>query len=162
MTSGAGDLAAQLRAEFPRALRDRQVVGYFQPEIELSSGRLVAAELERRWESALHDFRQAESELERENQTMAIPLLVTQKIRNAFQNIGKKMPVVWQQGLMSQDKKKALLRCLIDKIVIHRSARDRLVSGGDNSSNLSFPQDCFKSALTHFASAAASTVTQPK
>jgi diguanylate cyclase (GGDEF)-like protein len=50
MTSGADDLAAQLRAQFPRALRDRQVVGYFQPEVELSSGRLVAAELLARWE----------------------------------------------------------------------------------------------------------------
>jgi diguanylate cyclase (GGDEF)-like protein len=50
MASEADDLAARLRAEFPRALRDRQVVGYFQPEIELSTGRLVAAELLARWE----------------------------------------------------------------------------------------------------------------
>jgi diguanylate cyclase (GGDEF)-like protein len=50
MTSEADDLAARLRAEFPRALRDRQVVGYFQPEVELSTGRLVAAELLARWE----------------------------------------------------------------------------------------------------------------
>ena len=50
MTSEADDLAARLRAELPRALRDRQVVGYFQPEVELSTGRLVAAELLARWE----------------------------------------------------------------------------------------------------------------
>ena len=46
----AGDMAARLRAEFPGALRDGQVVGYFQPEVELSTGRLVAAELLARWE----------------------------------------------------------------------------------------------------------------
>jgi diguanylate cyclase (GGDEF)-like protein len=50
MGSEADDLAARLRAEFPHALRDRQVVGYFQPEVELSTGRLVAAELLARWE----------------------------------------------------------------------------------------------------------------
>jgi diguanylate cyclase (GGDEF)-like protein len=44
------ELAARLHAEFPRALRDGQVVGYFQPEVELSTGRLAAAELLARWE----------------------------------------------------------------------------------------------------------------
>jgi diguanylate cyclase (GGDEF)-like protein len=43
-------MAARLRAEFPGALRGGQVVGYFQPEVELSTGRLVAAELLARWE----------------------------------------------------------------------------------------------------------------
>ncbi len=44
------DIAARLRAEFPRALRDGQLLAYFQPEIELSSGRVVAAESLVRWE----------------------------------------------------------------------------------------------------------------
>ena len=46
----ADDMQARLRAELPGALRDGQVVGYFQPEVELSTGRLVAAELLARWE----------------------------------------------------------------------------------------------------------------
>jgi diguanylate cyclase (GGDEF)-like protein len=51
MASQADELAAvRLRAEFPRALRSGQIVGHFQPEIELSTGRLVAAELLARWE----------------------------------------------------------------------------------------------------------------
>ena len=50
MAFEADDITARLRAEFPRALRDRQVVGYFQPEVELATGRLVAAELLARWE----------------------------------------------------------------------------------------------------------------
>src|ERR1700761_3675062 len=51
MASEADDLAtARLRAELPGALRAGQVVGHFQPEIELSTGRLVAAELLARWE----------------------------------------------------------------------------------------------------------------
>jgi diguanylate cyclase (GGDEF)-like protein len=50
MASEADVMAERLRAEFPGALRDGQVVGYFQPELELSTGRLVAAELLTRWE----------------------------------------------------------------------------------------------------------------
>jgi EAL domain-containing protein (putative c-di-GMP-specific phosphodiesterase class I) len=50
MAFEAGDLTERLRAEFPGALRDQQVVGHFQPEVELSTGRLVAAELLARWE----------------------------------------------------------------------------------------------------------------
>jgi diguanylate cyclase (GGDEF)-like protein len=50
MALEADELAARLHAEFPRGLRDGQVVGYFQPEVELSTGRLAAAELLARWE----------------------------------------------------------------------------------------------------------------
>ena len=50
MALEADDMAARLCAEFPAALRSGQVVGYFQPEIELATGRLVAAELLARWE----------------------------------------------------------------------------------------------------------------
>src|ERR1700743_2706899 len=45
-----GDTAARLLAECPDALRSGQLVTYFQPEIELSSGRVVAAESLARWE----------------------------------------------------------------------------------------------------------------
>jgi diguanylate cyclase (GGDEF)-like protein len=50
MAAAADTLAARLPGEFARALRDGQIVGHFQPEIELSTGQLVAAELLARWE----------------------------------------------------------------------------------------------------------------
>jgi len=50
MAGEAEDLAARLRAEFPHALRNGQVVAYYQPEVELATGRLVAAESLARWE----------------------------------------------------------------------------------------------------------------
>jgi EAL domain-containing protein (putative c-di-GMP-specific phosphodiesterase class I)/GGDEF domain-containing protein len=46
----ADEMTTRLRAELPGALRGGQVIGYFQPEVELSTGRLVAAELLARWE----------------------------------------------------------------------------------------------------------------
>src|SRR5438046_1280778 len=50
MAVEAEDLAARLKAEFPHALSSGQLVAYYQPEIELSSGRVVAAESLARWE----------------------------------------------------------------------------------------------------------------
>jgi diguanylate cyclase (GGDEF)-like protein len=50
MAVKAEDVAARLLAEFPQALRSGQLVAYFQPEVELSSGRVVAAESLARWE----------------------------------------------------------------------------------------------------------------
>src|ERR1700760_1075131 len=50
MAVKAEDVAARLLAEFPHALRSGQVVTYFQPEVELASGRVVAAESLVRWE----------------------------------------------------------------------------------------------------------------
>ncbi len=50
MAVKAEDVAARLLAEFPHALRNGQLVTYFQPEVELSSGRVVAAESLARWE----------------------------------------------------------------------------------------------------------------
>jgi len=38
MAVEAEDLAARLKAEFPHVLRTGQLVAYYQPEIELSSG----------------------------------------------------------------------------------------------------------------------------
>ena len=50
MASEADEVTARLHAEFPRALRDGQVIGHYQPEVELATGRVVAAELLARWE----------------------------------------------------------------------------------------------------------------
>ena len=50
MAVEAEDLAARLKAEFPQALRSGQLVAYYQPEVELTSGRVVAAESLVRWE----------------------------------------------------------------------------------------------------------------
>src|SRR6266568_2458583 len=50
MPAKAEDMAARLRAAFPDALHSGQLVAYYQQEVELSSGRLVAAESLARWE----------------------------------------------------------------------------------------------------------------
>lgn len=105
--------------------------------------RLVAAELERRWESALNEFKQAEDELKREEQGKAVPTLISQKIKNAFQDLGQKIPETWQENIFSQEQKKSLLRCLIDKIVVHRTTREiantRIVWKGGDTTTIEIP-----------------------
>ena len=64
-------------------------------------------------------------------------------LQTAFQAIGRHLPTVWQQGRVSQRHKKALLRALIDKVVVHRLARDRvqarIVWKGGDTTTLSIP-----------------------
>src|SRR5262249_10133684 len=46
--------------------------------------------------------------------------------REAFLGAGKKLPELWRQDLLSRQQQKAFLRCLLDKVVVRRSAPDTL------------------------------------
>ena len=88
--------------------------------------RLVAAELERRWEAALRELKDAEAKLQREQQQPRTPEVLSAEERAAFLQAGKKIPVLWREGSLTPQQQKAFLRCLIDKVVVHRSAPDTL------------------------------------
>lgn len=98
--------------------------------------RLVAAELEKRWESALQELANAQAAFNQQKQQVpAIEL--PEKLRLAFVNVGKNLPELWSKTI-SQAQKKAFLRCLIDKVVIHRPEPDtvhiRIIwQGGQNT-----------------------------
>lgn len=103
--------------------------------------RLVAAELEKRWEEALGTLKQAEEQLPR---TPVAPLLpLPEELKEAFLAIGQKLPQLWAQPVLTNSHKKALLRCLIDKVVVHRATRDclqaRIVWRGGATTTLSIP-----------------------
>ncbi len=89
--------------------------------------RLVASELERRWEVALRALRETEEEIRRgqASREKVIVLHVPQKLREAFEALGEKLPGLWRTPLLKEKQRKALLRCLIDKIVLHRSQEKR-------------------------------------
>ncbi|HLJ93305.1 MAG TPA: recombinase family protein [Gemmataceae bacterium] len=102
----------RLRYAASRAERQYQQV---DPE-----NRLIAAELERRWEAALRELREAEEHLthdEQQTPVWAIPA----DLLEALHDIGPRLPELWeQQRLFSSAQKKSLLRSLLDKAVIHR------------------------------------------
>jgi len=86
--------------------------------------RLVTAELERRWEQALRDLKAAEDAFERQQQQCPSLLPLNATTRKALENVGKNLPELWAKGRLTQQQKKALLRSLIDKVVIRRVRRD--------------------------------------
>lgn len=91
------------------------------------ANRLVAAELERRWEAALQAFRQAEETLTQQRRKLSSPPSLPPELKAAFLQIGQRLPEIWnQEEILSTPHKKALLRCLIEKVVIHRLAPDRV------------------------------------
>ena len=119
------------RLRYQVALAERQ---YNQVDPD---NRLVAAELERRWESTLSELRQAEEDYA-QRQVPKPERSLSPALKTAFIDIGKKLPELWQGDVLNQVQKKTLLRCLIDKVVIHRIARDHVQTrivwkGGDTT-----------------------------
>jgi Recombinase zinc beta ribbon domain len=120
------------RLRYQARLAERQ---YHQADPD---NRLVAAELERRWEAALRELQDAEEKSQREQQRPRSPEALSPEERQAFLQAGKNIPELWRQGRLTPPPQKAFLRCLIDKVVVHRSAPDTLQvriawRGGDTS-----------------------------
>jgi len=107
--------------------------------------RLVAGELEVRWETALHALRGAEEKFEsaRRERDKVVPLHVPRELRAAFSSLGQSLPSLWQGPTLRRVQKKALLRCLIDKVVAHRKSREcvavRIVWRGGAVSEIDVP-----------------------
>jgi len=104
--------------------------------------RLVAAELERRWEAALVALKQTEETFALQQRECQTPPLLPSELKAAFSQIAQKLPQIWdREEILSTPHKKALLRCLIDKVVIHRLAHDKVQTrivwkGGETTSFL--------------------------
>jgi DNA invertase Pin-like site-specific DNA recombinase len=125
------------RVRYQAALAERQFLKV-DPD-----NRLVASELERRWESALRELREAEAALsQRSVHTTLDPTLIAE-LKSAFCSVGEKLPQIWDGSLLCAKQKKALLRCLIDKVVVVREPRDtiqaRIVWKGGDVSTLAIP-----------------------
>jgi hypothetical protein len=105
--------------------------------------RLVAAELEQRWEAALRALKQAEETYAQQQRQPRVLTALPDELQAQFRAIGQHLPHVWSAGLIDQPQKKALLRSLIDKVVLHRIARDyvqvRIVWKGGATTSLSVP-----------------------
>jgi DNA invertase Pin-like site-specific DNA recombinase len=108
--------------------------------------RLVAAELEQQWEEALRALKAAEEaarlqNLQREQERAALPL--DPALRAALADLGQRLPTVWDTSVLTWAQKKALLRCLIEKVVIHRPVPDhvhtRIVWRGGDTTTFDVP-----------------------
>ena len=103
--------------------------------------RLVAAELERRWEAALKEVRAAEEALSRAAHSQAIaPVAVVKALNDNVIRLSGRLPEIWVDPSTSDAKRKALLRCLVEKVVLDRGehdiARVRIVWRGGAASEI--------------------------
>ena len=106
--------------------------------------RLVTAELERRWEAALRALTMAEATYaQRVPPPASAESPLASELRAAFLDLGRTLPGLWQTDVLSQPQRKALLRCLRDKVVVHRVPRDevqtRIVWKGGATTTLAVP-----------------------
>jgi len=87
--------------------------------------RLVTAELEKRWENALETLKRAEDRYQKQITQKPAPAL-PRELKQAFLDIGQRLPGVWHHEALTDKQRKAFIRSLIDKVVVHRLQRDQL------------------------------------
>ncbi len=85
--------------------------------------RLVAAELERTWEEGLVALRQAEEALERAQRVPEQPTL-SPGMREQLTHIAQTLPTLWQDGQLTNEHKKQLLRSLVARVILKRTKPD--------------------------------------
>jgi hypothetical protein len=123
------------RKRYAAALAERQF-NQVDPD-----NRLVAAELERRWEAALQEVRMAEETLA---QQVAPPTIAQMALGKALSgkvvSLAGRLPQIWADETTTDAQRKALLRCLVDKVVLERGEHDvalvRIVWRGGAVTNL--------------------------
>ncbi len=128
------DLHAQVMADLRRRQRQMQAASCQQLQrlryqAQLAErqfnqsdpdNRLVTAELEKRWEAALATLREAEQAAPAGQPPPA--LMLDRPMRKTLEQVGKRLAQLWPQ--LSPARRKELLRCLIDKVVLHRVRSD--------------------------------------
>lgn len=85
--------------------------------------RLVAAELERRWEVKLQALATTQREVEQFEQRLS-PVVLTPQLRQQFQTICDNLPTIW--AVLTNQEKKSLLRSLIKRVILTRVEADQV------------------------------------
>src|SRR5262249_1664427 len=107
------------RRRYEAALAERQF-NRVDPD-----NRLVAAALERRWEAALIEVRAAEEALAHAQAPQATaPVAVGRALNDNVIRLSGRLPEIWADPSTSAAKRKALLRCLVEKVILDRGEHD--------------------------------------
>ncbi len=107
------------RAEYEARLAQKQYQAV-DPD-----NRLVAAELERRWELALRAVAEAREAAACFAATPPVPALDAAS-REQLRDLGRSLPAVWASGRLRPEQQKALLRTLIRRVVLTRPVPDQI------------------------------------
>jgi len=87
--------------------------------------RLVAAELERRWEVALQTLAATREAAEQQAQRLP-PAALDPTLRTQLRDLSHHLPELWASGRLTPAQQKALLRSLIRRVTLTRPAPARL------------------------------------
>jgi hypothetical protein len=112
----------QLSEQVKRAAYEAQLAERQYQKVD-PDHRLVAAELERRWEQALRALAQARDTAERFAQQSPAPE-VDPQVRAQLADLSTRLPEVWQGDRLTMAHKKELLRSLIERVIAKRLAPD--------------------------------------
>lgn len=105
------------RAQYEAGLAQRQY------EAVDPQNRLVAAELERRWETSLRRLRQTEEDYHRFQQRPR-PNTIPPHLRDQFRQVSHHLPHLWPA--LDNAAKKELLRSLISQVIVKRLVPDQV------------------------------------
>lgn len=89
------------------------------------NNRLVAAELERRWEAELQQLHQVEADYHHFQQT-TVPDAVPPQLCELFRDISTRLPELWPE--LTNAQKKELLRSLISHVIVKRPVPDQIAA----------------------------------
>jgi DNA invertase Pin-like site-specific DNA recombinase len=106
------------RKRYAAALAERQF-NRVDPD-----NRLVADELERRWEAALKELRAAEEALVKQAPPVIARVALGKALNSKVVALSGRLPQIWESETTTDSQRKALLRCLIEKVVLDRGERD--------------------------------------
>ena len=107
------------RKRYAAALAERQF-NRVDPD-----NRLVAVELERRWEASLNELRAAEEALVQQSSPQAIGQTgIGKDLHGKVVSLAGRLPQIWADPATIDAQRKALLRCLVDKVVLDRGEHD--------------------------------------
>lgn len=81
--------------------------------------RLVAAELEKRWEEKLRQLQETQEDYDRFVRTPATSV-IPPELREQLRTISSSLPELWQNDLITVEEKKELLRSLISHVILTR------------------------------------------
>jgi hypothetical protein len=105
------------RARYAAQLAQRQY-SLVDPE-----NRLVAASLEQRWEVALRELAETEEAYTRQANTLR-PQPLSAQLREQFRHISETLPTLWDTGQIAPAQQKALLRTLIQHVIVRWETSD--------------------------------------
>jgi hypothetical protein len=110
-------LAEQWRRRLERARYTTELARRRYERVD-PDNRLVAGELEQRWEAALQEGQRLEQEWQQAQQQELAPL--SEADRQLIRQLADDLPALWQAETTTNVERKRLLRCLIQDVTLDR------------------------------------------